>query len=61
MSGNQINIGDIIKLNNTLCNTLQYFKEDLIGKKIETLMPLSTAIFHKRIISGYSKINNKKQ
>ena len=39
VSGNYSDLGLILKLNNAVCNYLQYFKDDLIGKKIEHIMP----------------------
>lgn len=39
VSGNQRDIGNIIKINNSICNYLQYFKDDLYSKKIGFLMP----------------------
>lgn len=46
VSGNSKDLGKIIKLNNTLCNQLNYFKDDVLGKKIEFLLPESIARFH---------------
>ena len=46
VSGNCNDLGTISKLNNTVCNYLQYFKEDLVGKKVEQIMPESIGQFH---------------
>lgn len=46
MGGNFSDLGSIIKLNNSVCNSLEFFKDDLVGKKIETLLPNSIAEYH---------------
>lgn len=53
VSGNFSNIGQILKLNNTICNQLHYYKEDLIGKRIEVLLPDAISMYHEQIAVNY--------
>ena len=39
-----------------MCNTINYYKEDLLGKNIDVLMPDSLRFYHNRIICEYSEI-----
>lgn len=58
VSGNYQDLGKIIKLNNNVCNQLLFFKDDLVGKKIEVLLPDSVATFHETVIGNYIYMNS---
>ncbi|CDW89009.1 UNKNOWN [Stylonychia lemnae] len=61
ISGNQKDLGMILKINNLVCNMLQYFKDDLYMKKIGVLMPDSIAQYHDQIISSYINLESDRQ
>eukprot|EP00347_Sterkiella_histriomuscorum_P013484 403364537 len=58
VSGNMFEIGRILKINNSICNYLQYFKDDLYSKKIGQLMPDCIAAYHDLIIGNYIQLQN---